>query len=734
MKTLAQYEILEELGHGGFAVVYRAYDTRVEREVALKVIHGSFVREKKFVERFRREARTAANLNHPNIVSVYDFGDADGELYLAMALVGEGRTLRDLLSEQGPLCLEHALPILAQLSGALDYLRSQDPPLVHRDVKPSNVLLGGDADAPWVVLTDFGLVRSLQARTELTQKSTILGSPSYMAPEQADPKKWGETTPLTDVYALGVVSYEMLVGCVPFEGESLALMYAHANESPIPPLEIAPELGDDLGALLLRALAKPPTERYAGAGALVVALREAADARTQAAAREATLEQLEAQAKELLQAGEWLEALDCCTHMVRLDPDRPAALEMLTAAKQGLDRQQADALQRRRLEEQYEQGLKLLGDGKWKQAIAALEGVKKGNPDFRDVQEKLLQAQDELQRAQWYDEAIAHGEAGRWAEACRAWVDVLRGRLTYRDGDAAERLLDAADGLLGQYAQVQQAHEVLLLYEDLAIAVEEKEWERAAQAGERLSKLAPSLECPHTWLERARGKLKQAEDLGKDRKIRERDGKEMVRISAGEFLYGEDKKKHTLPEYMIDKAPVTNAEYGRFVADTGHDPPEHWHGNEPPKQIADHPVVDVSWRDAVTYAEWAGVRLPSEEEWEKAARGTDGREYPWGNQEPTRELCNFNNNEKGTTPVGKYSPQGDSPYGCVDMAGNVWEWTASEHEKGGRMLRGGAFNYSQWSVRCACRVGGNPLGRYDYVGFRLVMVSPSALDSEGSDL
>ena len=179
----------------------------------------------------------------------------------------------------------------------------------------------------------------------------------------------------------------------------------------------------------------------------------------------------------------------------------------------------------------------------------------------------------------------------------------------------------------------------------------------------------------------------------------------MVRVPAGKFLYSDEKEERELPEFWIDKTPVTNAEYARFVTATDHRPPEHWKSKTSPKKIADHPVVRVSWHDAVAYAKWAGKRLPTEEEWEKAARGTDGQEYPWGNQQPTPELCNFEMKEWGTTAVGRYSPQGDSPYGCVDMAGNVWEWTTSEWEKESpyRVVRGGTFDDNQWNVRCAYR-------------------------------
>jgi formylglycine-generating enzyme required for sulfatase activity len=211
-----------------------------------------------------------------------------------------------------------------------------------------------------------------------------------------------------------------------------------------------------------------------------------------------------------------------------------------------------------------------------------------------------------------------------------------------------------------------------------------------------------------------------------DQRVWEKDGKEMVRVPAGVFLYGLFKQEIELPEFWIDRTPVTNAEYARFVAETGHKPPLHWEGNQYPEAKADFPVVHVSWDDAAAYGEWAGKQLPTEEQWEKAARGTEGRAvYPWGVWQEGR--CNTREaGIGGTTPVGQYSPDGDSPYGCVDMAGNVWEWTASREPGGGRrVLRGGSWYYYREQARCVYRFRLNPLSSdLSTFGFRCVSPVP----------
>ena len=160
---------------------------------------------------------------------------------------------------------------------------------------------------------------------------------------------------------------------------------------------------------------------------------------------------------------------------------------------------------------------------------------------------------------------------------------------------------------------------------------------------------------------------------GVTRRIHEKTGIELIRIPAGAFLYGDDRRTIDLPEFWIGRYPVTNAQYKRFVDETGYEPPSHWKGKNPPTDKLDHPVVYINWDDAQEFSEWAGLALPTEQEWEKAARGTDGRRYPWGDDWADGHCNTMEARVGGTTAVGQYSPQGDSLYGCADMAGNVWE-------------------------------------------------------------
>ncbi|MAT99172.1 MAG: DNA-binding protein [Anaerolineaceae bacterium] len=207
--------------------------------------------------------------------------------------------------------------------------------------------------------------------------------------------------------------------------------------------------------------------------------------------------------------------------------------------------------------------------------------------------------------------------------------------------------------------------------------------------------------------------------------IHEKSGLEMLLIPAGEFLYGEEKELKFLPDFWMAKTPVTNAHYAKFVQSTGYKPPDHWENGEYPAELANHPVVYVSWHDATAYSKWAGLQLPAEQQWEKAARGQDGREYPWGNE--WKPYCNTDEARiDGTTPVGYYSPFGDSPYGCVDMSGNVWEWTNSWRDEKNqcRALCGGAYDSSPRFARVFEHYyKHSPDGAEHGLGFRMIASS-----------
>jgi serine/threonine protein kinase len=272
-QRLGKYEILEEIGRGGFATVYCARDPDLDREVALKVLDPALMRDPSLVERFRREARAAARLRHPGIVTVYEVGQAGNRLYMAMELL-PGPSLKEIVEQEAPLPVERAVALLRPLAEALDYAHAQG--LVHRDVKPSNAILSPEGRP---VLTDLGLVRAAQESGSaalsltLSQTGMTLGTPAYMAPEQADPKAQAPVDHRADLYSLGVVAYEILTGQVPFQGDTpLAAAVGHLMEAPPPPRELNPALSESAEGALLKMLAKRPDERFQSAGAFVRAL------------------------------------------------------------------------------------------------------------------------------------------------------------------------------------------------------------------------------------------------------------------------------------------------------------------------------------------------------------------------------------------------------------------------------------------------------------------------------
>jgi serine/threonine protein kinase len=264
-RRIATYTLLEPIGHGGMAVVYRARQDSLERIVAVKILSENLAASPEFLERFRREARTAANLRHPNVITVFDFGqDERGVPYLVLEYI-EGPTLADLM-DQG-LDDDRIPDLLDQIAAGLDYAHRRG--VIHRDIKPGNVLLTDDGRA---VLADFGLAWLLEG-AHLTLTGGVIGTPEYMAPEQASGDGIDHRA---DLYALGVVLYEMLVGERPFVADTpIAVLLQHLQDAPPSVLTARPDLPAAVGEVIARALAKDPAERYATAGDLARAFRTA---------------------------------------------------------------------------------------------------------------------------------------------------------------------------------------------------------------------------------------------------------------------------------------------------------------------------------------------------------------------------------------------------------------------------------------------------------------------------
>jgi hypothetical protein len=270
------YRIEELIGRGGMGIVYRAYDLRLKRPVALKLVAPPLARDERFRERFARESELVMSLEHPNVVPIYDAGDVDGRVYLAMRLV-DGIDLRSLLRSEGALEPARAIAICAQIAVALDAAHARG--LVHRDVKPSNVLLDGSEH---VYLADFGLTRRLDDESMVGEGSSI-GTPAYLAPEQLDGAPIDGSA---DVYSLGCVLYECLTGEPVFPRSSrLAVAWAHLEEEAPKPSSTRPELPEAIDAVVGRALAKEPDRRYPSCGALVAAAGQALGLGTPRASR-----------------------------------------------------------------------------------------------------------------------------------------------------------------------------------------------------------------------------------------------------------------------------------------------------------------------------------------------------------------------------------------------------------------------------------------------------------------
>jgi serine/threonine-protein kinase len=550
------------------ATVYRAFDTRLERDVAIKII-----RKEKFgteampriLKRFEREAKALAHLSHPNIVGIMDHGEHDGTPYLVMAFIPSG-TLKGQLGKQVPY--QQAAKILIPIARALAYAHQQK--IIHRDVKPGNILITTTGDP---MLSDFGIAKILDVsdETTLTETGVGIGTPEYMAPEQAE----GKADHRSDIYALGIVFYELITGKKPFTADTpFAVLLKHAKD-PLPrPKQYVPSLPDAVERAIFKVLEKNPSHRYQ-------TMTEFANA-------------LEKIASDKLEA--FAPAISDTTVDEVVAPRRTASFNPVT----------------------------------W---IATAAAIAVGVICLIVAGISISWLLPNLTRLS----AISPAPAVTSTSSRPASSPVIAAITTPTNAPTATRTLTPT----------------------------------------------PSIAATT--------------------QVSSKDASIMVFVPAGEFTMGGastigDRPVHKvyLDAFWIDQTEATNAMFNKFVSETNYVTDAErargsyiWTGgwtyvanaswrapfgpnsNQPLKD--NQPVTQVSWNDANAYCKWAKRRLPTEAEWEKAARGSASAIYPWGNSSPTSDYANYGNNVGGLSNVGQYL-KGASQYGALDMAGNVYEW------------------------------------------------------------
>ena len=263
-----RYQIVKSIGEGGMANVYLAYDTILDRDVAVKVLRGDLSNDEKFVRRFQREALNASSLSHPNIVEVYDVGDDNGEYFIVMEYI-DGQNLKDLLKKRGKLTVPEVIDIMSQIADGLSV--AHDSYIIHRDIKPQNIMI---LDNGMVKITDFGIAMAMNA-TQLTQTNSVMGSVHYLPPEQASGKG---ATLKSDIYSMGILMYELLTGVLPYRGDNAVEIALKHLKEPLPSIrDLIDDLPQSVENIILKSTAKNPKNRYNDARAMYEDLKTCLD-------------------------------------------------------------------------------------------------------------------------------------------------------------------------------------------------------------------------------------------------------------------------------------------------------------------------------------------------------------------------------------------------------------------------------------------------------------------------
>ena len=613
---LEKYTILKMIGQGGMARVYQARHIDLGIFVAVKVLKSAFTQDPSLFERFKREAQTAASLDHPNSVRVFDYGVQGTACYLVMEYL-EGESLRQRLKARRRISLDEVLVFLEQVCPALGYVHRKG--VIHRDLKPDNIFFAHQDGKEIVKILDFGIAKPSTIAETLTNPDLICGTPHYMSPEQC---VGDHITLSSDLYSLGVILYEMLAGVRPFEADAtLTVMYAHVN-LPVPELsQRCPEIPQSVSNLVARLMSKKQHDRFSSADEFLQAIRSAIQNR-----------ELESTQPYLSPAGklETLPALE-----LKTIPPAPGQTQIVQPVE-----------------------------------MAAVLTTARQQPGILSV--------------------LAYG-----------LVTVVLGLSV---GWVAWFGFQPVAPVTSQLPGVSQP------------ARPERR-----QPPADLFVLIPG------------GKVTIGRNADECR------GNPDCQISEDET----PAHQVNLAPFFLSRYEVTNQEYLEFVQATQTAPPPVWKGSRFPSGQADWPVTDITWEQATAYCVWrAGrdglpYRLPTEEEWEYAARGTDNRLFSWGN-EWNPEFANVAKrpqNQQLPLPVTTQNVD-ISPFGIVGMTGNVKEWTASSFSvyPGGsyvptqsdqtcKVIRGGSFKNIPDASRTSFRTWDLPTFQAPNLGFRLAVTN-----------
>lgn len=672
-----RYQIIDMLGQGGFGAVYRALDVRLKHVCAIKENLGP----PEVSRQFEREAELLANLSHPCLPKVTDHFIVPGQgQYLVMELV-EGDDLQELVDVRGgPVPENQAVGWILQVADALEYLHSQNPPIIHRDIKPSNIILSGNGS---VTLVDFGLSKLHDPKLKTTQGALGV-SPGYSPQEQY---VRGKTDVRSDIYALGATLYCLLTGVEPPESVQRNLGAVLS-----PPRALNAAVSPQVEQAVMKAMEMQPVKRFQSAAEFKAALlgrpvKQASIAPVQTSLRPASTAGQNIQDMNRWRLPRWL--------WIGLLVPFAALVVFLTASL-----------------------------------------LKDNNPGSRITQEGTLLVTETILPAGTAATLPATGQViGQVSPTLPSGQSRLPGIYTVAAGDTCGELA----------ARFKVTAEEIWRINNFPGNCDQ------IFAGQKLLIPAQATGEPQLLEANAPGEL----EAGTVRTA-SKDGTQLVFVPAGVFWRGSDDSDLQsrqgekpmqaiyLDAFWIDQSEVTNAMYAGCVREGACTEPSQtsshrnmfYYGQA---AFDEYPVIHVSWEDAERYCSWAGRRLPSEAEWEKAARGVDGRIYPWGNEPASGRLANYDNQVGDTTRVGSY-PAGASPYGVLDMSGNAAEWVADwfdmQYYLSSRVInpdgpetgqfrvqRGGSWLSQSYAIRSAHRLWNYPDLSFEGIGFRCAVTN-----------